>query len=79
MMVLECAIYLTLEFSSTKSQHTALCFLISGCFCKNFSPKVVLFFIHEAECSGRGPSLSSLCRKLSHGVGRSEHSKLPLS
>lgn len=65
---------------STKNQHIALCFLVVVClfFFFNFSLKVVLCFVHEAECSGIGPSLSLLCRK-TRSWGRSEHSRLLLS
>lgn len=62
-LVLEHATYL--EFSSTNNQHIALCFLVVGLFL-NFSHKVVLFFVHEAEC------IASLhcVGKLRHGVGQ---------
>lgn len=82
-MVLECATYLTLEFPSTENQHTPLwVFVFVFChwffFFFNFSPKVVFLFVHEAGCSERGPSLSSLCRE-TRSWGRSEHPRLLLS
>lgn len=52
---------MTLEFYSTKNQHRASSFLFLFCI---FYPKLCYFVVvPEAECSGRGISLSSLCRE----------------
>ena len=60
-----------------KIQHITLCFhVVIIIFI--FHPKLLLFFVHEAECSGRDSSLCSLCREIK-SCGRPEHSGLLLS
>lgn len=71
-MILESAIYLTLEFSSTKNQHKASCFLTSFSFVFVFL--FVLFCIsHPTLCSFlfmRPSAVQGVLGKLSHTIGQ---------